>query len=82
MIPGEESGMLLAETPAAVDWVRDAFNHCKVIAVTNAAGPLLDAARVEAGEGIIDLGRKGVSQFIEIAKRGRIWSREERAPKP
>ena len=82
VIPGEESAALLAETPAAVDWVRDAFHHCKVIAVSATAKPLLDAARVQADEGIIDLGRKGVSQFIETAKRGRIWTREERAPKP
>lgn len=47
------------------------------MAVTESAQPLLDAARVEADEGVIDLSRKGgAGKFVEAAKQGRIWSRE------
>lgn len=41
------------------------------------ARPLLDAARVTADAGVIDLaGGKAIVQFLTAAKRGRVWSRE------
>ncbi|HEY0254619.1 MAG TPA: catalase, partial [Kofleriaceae bacterium] len=68
----------LSEVPAAVQWAADAFNHCKVIAMTEAARPLLDAANVDDDEGVIALDGKGVAQFVTRAAKGRIWEREER----
>ena len=74
--------MLLA-TPAARDWISDAYAHCKVIGVVPAAQPLLDAGRVIPDAGVIDLTGKGLATFIDAAKRGRIWAREEtQADKP
>jgi catalase len=75
----------LAADPAALAWVGDAFLHGKVIGAVSDARPLLDAARVAAGDGVIDLGSglgsglgggDAIPRFISAAKRGRIWSRE------
>ena len=75
-------GDSLVASPPAVQWVADAFVHCKVIGMVAGAQPLLDAARVTADEGVVDLAR-GAAGFIETAKRGRIWAREEaQADKP
>ncbi|MDQ3338618.1 MAG: catalase [Myxococcota bacterium] len=83
VIPGADSVAKLVAMPPALDWVSDAFNHCKVIGTVAAAQPLLDAARVAPDAGVIDLGGKGIASFIETAKRGRIWAREEaQADKP
>jgi catalase len=77
VIPGADSVGKLVLTPAAIDWVSDAFNHCKVIGTVAAAKQLLDAALVTPDDGVIDLAGKGVAKFIDTAKRGRIWTREE-----
>ena len=80
VIPGAAAVPALVVHPAALDWVSDAFAHCKVIGVVAAAQPLLAAANVKPDEGVIDLaGPKGIAGFIERAKAGRIWAREAAA---
>jgi catalase len=67
---------LLSEA-AAVDWVRDAFGHLKVIASTAGAKALLDKGGVMPDKGIISLtDARSVASFIKTAKGGRIWERE------
>ena len=67
---------LLGET-AAVAWVHDAFAHLKVIAHSAEVATLLDAAGVEADEGIITLdGDTDAATFLATAGEGRIWARE------
>jgi catalase len=67
----------LIAAPAAISWISDAFHHCKVIGAVSEAGPLFDAARVAAGEGVVDLaGGKAIPAFIAAAKQGRVWTRE------
>jgi len=63
---------------AAVDWVRDAFGHLKVIGYTEAATDLLKAAGVaeKADIGVLPVGKDGFAKFIDAAKRHRIWDRE------
>ncbi len=76
---GPGGGAALAREAAAVDFVRDAFGHLKVIGFTEHARPLLDAAGLAAKSdaGCIGLGSKGaVAAFVEAAKHGRIWARE------
>jgi catalase len=80
VIPGAAALPALLGNPAAIDWVSDAFAHCKVIGIVASASSLLDAARVKPDAGVIDLAGKGVAAFIETAKRGRIWSREDVPP--
>ena len=76
---GPGGGAALAREAAAVDFVRDAFGHLKVIGFTEHARPLLDAAGLAAKSdaGCIGVGGKGaVAAFVEAVKHGRIWARE------
>ena len=76
---------MLENEAAAIDWVRDAFGHLKVIGILASAAPLLDAAGIEPDGGVVtmDGGAKGIMAFITAAKNGRIWDREPnlRTPK-
>lgn len=75
ILAGKESGEELAANANAVDWVRDAFGHCKVLGHTAEAQPLLDAAGVKPDSGVVEVARKD-EVFIKTAKGGRIWERE------
>ena len=60
-----EAGARLAREAAAVDWVRDAFGHLKAIAFSPGAQALLDAAGIEADEGVIAADE--IDAFLEAA---------------
>ena len=81
VLASAEGGAALAREGAAVDFVRDAFGHLKVIGTTKGARALLEAAGV-AGEkdaGLIALEAKGAADaFVTTAKKQRIWAREPR----
>jgi catalase len=66
----------LAEEAAAVAWVHDAFQHCKVIGYSNDAQPLLDKAGVVSDAGVIGIGKKAAADFLKGVGAGRIWDRE------
>ncbi len=76
--PSAEGVDLLAKTAAAVDWIRDAFAHLKVIGYVPEALPLFELAHVDpqADEGLVDLTKGGIDGVIEAAKQHRIWARE------
>jgi catalase len=76
IVISEEGAEALVWQAEAINWIRDAFGHLKVIGTTAAAQPLLDKAAVEADDGVIDLAGGGVAAFIDAAKQGRIWDRE------
>lgn len=77
VIASEHGGNALSEEAGAVDWMRDAFGHLKVVGWTPGAAPLLKAARVEPDDGVIEIRDKaGVRAFIAMAKNGRVWERE------
>jgi catalase len=77
VLTNEKEGRQLAAEAAAVDWVRDAFGHLKVIAHTDGAKTLLEKAAIQPDEGIVSLkDGKSVAQFIKLAKNGRVWKRE------
>lgn len=83
ILADEEQGNKLASEAAAVDWVRDAFGHLKVIAHTPGVQPLLDKAGVEPDDGVIALeGSQAAGKFIKTAKGGRIWEREPKLRSP
>jgi catalase len=68
----------LSREAAAVDFVRDAFGHLKVIGFTAASRPLLTRAGIEASErdrGLVAIERS-VAAFLTSAKEGRVWERE------
>jgi catalase len=69
----------LLKNSAAIDWVRDAFGHLKVIGHTAAAKPMFTKAGLadDLDEGVIELdARASVRQYIEAAKQQRVWDRE------
>ena len=63
---------------AAVDWLRMAFAHLKVIGYTAEALPLFEAAGIDpaADEGLVGIEGGKIADFITAAKRHRIWERE------
>src|SRR5580692_10562873 len=74
-----EGASPLLKNSAAIDWVRDAFGHLKVIGHTSAAKPLFEKAGIadDLDEGVIELdARASVRQYIEAAKQQRVWDRE------
>ncbi len=69
----------LLNEAAAIDWLRDAFGHLKVIGHVAAAAPLLKRAGVAADAGVVPLtGLREIPAFIAAAKQQRIWAREPR----
>jgi catalase len=73
------SGALLAKDAAAVDFVRDAFGHLKVIGYTSGAAALIAKAGItdQSDEGVVSLAvLQSVSTFVGAAKRQRVWARE------
>ena len=71
----------LLKNSAAIDWVRDAFGHLKVIGHSAAAQPLFAKAGIadDLDDGVIELDtRASVGQYIDAAKQQRVWDREAR----
>ena len=71
----------LLKNSAAIDWIRDAFGHLKVIGYMATAKPLFEKAGIadDLDEGVIELdARASVGQYIEAAKQQRVWDREAR----
>jgi len=74
VILSEEGAMLLSKESDAIDFVKDAFAHLKAIAVDNGGRKLLEIAKVERDDGIVDA--KDKDSFITAAKT-RQWDREK-----
>jgi catalase len=67
----------LVREAAAVNWVRDAFGHLKVIGYSPEAAPLMEAAGADPDDGVVLLeGKNAAKTFIRSAKQGRRWERE------
>jgi catalase len=72
-----EGAQMLAEETAAVDWIRDAFAHLKVIGRVPEAAPLFERAGVFPNPGIVEIAdAAGADAFFDAAMRGRVWERE------
>jgi catalase len=73
----EEGAKLLLDEATARDFVADAFAHCKFIAYTAAAKPLLDKAGVTPDEGTVALkSASDAAKFLETCNKIRCWDRE------
>ncbi len=68
-----EAAVLLGNEAAAVDFVRDAFNHLKAIGVDSGGLALLKTANIEQDNGVVNI--NCVDSFITVAKI-RHWERE------
>ncbi len=81
LAPSAEGAPVLATHAAAIDFVRDAYGHLKVMGHLPSAVPLLAkaglaAADLEGDAGVIPLTVKSISKFIDAASAGRVWPRE------
>jgi catalase len=81
VIPSAEGAAKLTGEAAAVNFLRDAYGHLKVIGYLATARPLFDKAGlgdVDAGSdaGLLVLGAGSAAAFVEKAAAGRIWDRE------
>jgi catalase len=82
LLVSDKGAALLSEHGAARDFVADAFGHCKFIALTAAARPLLEKAGVptELDEGCVPLAQaKDAVAFMETCGQLRYWPRELKA---
>ena len=70
----------LLNEAAAIDFIRDAFGHLKVIGYTDAAGALLSKAGIALDgddRGLVPIaGAKDTATFVREAKSGKVWERE------
>jgi catalase len=81
IIPSREGGAKLGTQAEAVNFLRDAFGHLKVIGYTPTAAPLLvkagmPEANPDNDAGMISLGASAPEDFVAAAAAGRIWNRE------
>jgi catalase len=79
LLLSEDGAALLARDAAARDFVADAFSHCKFIAFSDEARPLLEKAGVLADldEGCRILAKaKDAESFVEACGQLRFWARE------
>lgn len=85
LLTSEEGASELAEEAAAIDWVRDAFGHLKVIGFNRASASLLDKAGLSGmfDEGVVRIeDTAGIQRFCSAAKSHRIWDRETKLRSP
>ncbi|MEW4563177.1 catalase [Bremerella sp. JC770] len=68
----------LQSDPNAVNWIRDAFAHCKYIGYTETAAALLGQANVdyESDEGVLLLTHESVDALTTAAANYRFWDRQ------
>ena len=80
IVPSLEGGAKLALQAEAVNFLRDAYGHLKVIAYTPTVAPMLVKAGIDAkpdnDPGLVSLALSTVDSFVEAAGAGRIWVRE------
>jgi catalase len=79
LIVSEDGAALLEKDAPTRDFIADAFAHCKLIAYTEAAQPLLEKAGIADAldEGCVSLdGADAVDGFVEMLGQLRFWDRE------
>ncbi len=76
--PSEQGVQVLMGQAAAIDWIRDAYAHLKVIGFNKVSVPMLEQANLEpkGDEGIVSVEGADFDDFVNSAKKYRIWSRE------
>ena len=81
ILPSDTGGAKLALEASAVNFLRDAFGHLKVIGYLPSAAPLfvkggVNDAAPDTDAGLISFTTAGVDEFVAAASMGRIWARE------
>jgi catalase len=78
IVLGSETGIAtLRQHPAALDWLRDAWRHLKVIGLDSAGALLARTAGMPTDEAVVALTqRKSVETFVQKAAKGKYHARE------
>jgi catalase len=80
LAPSAEGGAKLALQAEAVNFLRDAYGHLKVIGYLPSVAPMLVKAGIDAkpdnDPGLVSLELSSPQDFLERAAAGRIWARE------
>ena len=85
VLPSAKGGEALAKTPAAKDFVTDAFTHCKYIACTAEAQPLFQKAGIaeDLDAGVFALkSRDDIGAFLKACGKLRHWDRGAKVGQP
>jgi catalase len=75
LIVSEEGAAELALHAAAIDWLRDAHAHCKMIGYTTDGLDLLNSAGVAVDGGYANLD-EDTSLYVNLCREGRFWERD------
>lgn len=79
LLPSESGAQMLADYPAARDFIADAFAHRKFIGYVDDAKTLMELAGVEGDGGVIALQHAGdAAGFIHACAQLRFWERENK----
>jgi catalase len=80
LAPSVEGGAKLALQAEAVDFLRDAYGHLKVIGYLPTVAPMMVKAGIDAkpdnDPGLVSLELSSVDDFLTRAAAGRVWERE------
>jgi catalase len=78
LLTTEEGAKSMAVHPAAIDFVSDAFAHCKIIGHVAGARPLLEKANIAAmmDGGFVALDSGDAAGFVQACRALRFWERE------
>ncbi len=78
LLASKHGSTALAATPAARDFVTDAFAHCKFIGYVGDAAPLFEAAGLGSliDDGFISLDERSAANFITRCAELRYWPRQ------
>jgi catalase len=80
LLPSEEGAAQLAMSAEAVNFLRDAYGHLKVIGYLPTAAPMLNkagmGAETDRDRGLLSLAQQSAQDFVLAAAAGRIWERE------
>ena len=85
VLPSAKGGEALAKTPAAKDFITDAFTHCKFIASTAEAQPLFQKAGIaeDLDAGVFALkSRDDIGAFLKACGKLRHWDRGTKVGQP
>lgn len=75
LVLSEDGAQQLAGEKAAMDFVSDAFAHCKAIGHTEGASALMEKAGVESDDFVLALAKNGAETLVQKLA-SRLWQRE------
>lgn len=85
LVMPEAAAKKLIKSKPALDFINDAFAHCKFIAYTAGAMPLMEEAGVadKLDDGFMELSAKAdAAKFLDLCSPLRLWDREAKLMKP